>query len=180
MALDQKRSKMLGLAHALDKFIQGVGRLASVLAALLVVIIVTQVTARYVFGRGFVVLEELEWHLYAVSFLIGLSFTAVRDSNIRMDILCRKYKPRTKSWLEIFSMTFLVFPFVIVMVVHGYDFFNSAWKLGESSQAPLGLPFRWAIKAFIPISMILLGMAGLVRLIYAIQSLNGGDQNGSD
>ena len=173
-------SKVLGLARALDRYIQGLGRLVSRLAALLIVIIVGQVTARYVFGRGFVILEELEWHLYAVGFLIGLSYIAVRDSNIRMDLLYRKYKPRTKCWLEIFSVVFLILPFVAVMFVHGYDFFLSSWQLGERSQAPLGLPFRWAIKAVFPVGVALLGAAGLVRLVYAINGLKEGGQDGSD
>jgi TRAP-type mannitol/chloroaromatic compound transport system permease small subunit len=35
----------------------------------------------------------------------------------------------------------------------------------------MGLPYRWAIKAVIPLSFIVFGLAALTRLISAIQKL---------
>jgi TRAP-type mannitol/chloroaromatic compound transport system permease small subunit len=174
-----KESAALRLARALDGAIQGLGRLVSYLAAVLIAVIVAQVAARYVLGRGFVVFEELEWHLYAVGFIIGLSFTAVRDSNIRMDLLYRNYKPRTRAWVELFSVVFLILPFVAVMLIHSYDFAHDSWVLSERSQAPLGLPFRWAIKSVLFIGLALLGLAALVRMVYAIEALRKENENGS-
>jgi TRAP-type mannitol/chloroaromatic compound transport system permease small subunit len=37
----------------------------------------------------------------------------------------------------------------------------------------MGLPYRWAIKAVIPLSFILLGLAALTRLIRTFQGLKG-------
>lgn len=166
--------------EALDGFIQGFGRLVSYLCALLVVVIVGQVLARYVFGRGFVMLEELEWHLYAVGFLIGISYCAVRDGNVRMDLLYRKYSVRTKAWLELFTVVALLMPFVVIMLIHSWDFFYQSWAMGERSNAPLGLPCRWAVKGFLPLAILLLGLAGVVRFCKAIAVLRGEGTDGSN
>ncbi|SVD18828.1 uncharacterized protein METZ01_LOCUS371682, partial [marine metagenome] len=40
-------------------------------------------------------------------------------------------------------------------------------RLGERSDSPVGLPYRFIIKAFIPIGFGLLGLAGLSRMIRA-------------
>ena len=166
--------------EVLDHFIQGFGQLTSYLCALLVAVIVGQVTARYLFGRGFVVLEELEWHLYAIGFLVGVSYCAVKDTNVRMDLLYRNYSLRTKAWLEVFTVVAMIMPFVVVMLIHSWDFFYQSWSIGESSNAPLGLPCRWAIKGFLPLAIILLGLAGVVRLFKAIAVLRGGGGDGSN
>ena len=166
-------------AGALERFIEGLGRIVSWLGAVLIIVIVTQVVSRYAFGRGFVMLEELEWHLYAVGFLLGLSYCAVRDTNVRMDLIYRNFSIRTKAWLEIVSMIFLVAPFVIVMLMHSLEFFHHSLKLGESSDAPLGLCCRWIIKGFLPISLVLLGLAGAARLLRAIDTLRGGALHGN-
>ncbi|MBW2285656.1 MAG: hypothetical protein JRF65_13800, partial [Deltaproteobacteria bacterium] len=45
-------SQEKGAVGALERFIEGFGRLVSYLCAVLVAVIVIQVVARYVFGRG--------------------------------------------------------------------------------------------------------------------------------
>lgn len=164
----------------LDRFIQGFGRWTSYLCAPLMVVIVVQVLARYVFGRGFVVLEELEWHLYAVGFLIGLSYCAVKDTNVRMDLLYQKFSPRKKAWMEVFSVIFLILPFVVVIFIHSAEFFLKSWSLGERSDAPLGLPFRWIIKGFLPLGLFLFGLASVIRFFKAIEIIKRGPADGSD
>jgi len=40
------------------------------------------------------------------------------------------------------------------------DFTVRSFEMGEVSSALTGLPYRWAIKAFVPIGMVLLLLAG--------------------
>ena len=35
---------------------------------------------------------------------------------------------------------------------------------GETSQAPSGLPYRWLIKVFIPLSLALIAVAAIARI----------------
>ena len=162
----------------MQKIITRVGHLVSYLCGLLVLIIVTQVIARYAFGRGFVMLEELEWHLYAVGFLIGLPYCAVNDLNIRIDLFYLRFSQRKKAWMEVFSILVIFLPFVIMMFMHSLNFVEHSWNLGERSEAPLGLPYRWLIKSVIPFAFLLLGLAGVCRFITAIQSLRQEARNG--
>jgi TRAP-type mannitol/chloroaromatic compound transport system permease small subunit len=157
--------------RALDAFINRTGQLISWLAAVLVVVIIVQVILRYVFGRGLVVLEEVQWHLYAVGIMFGFSYAVVHDSHIRLDLLHDRFPRRRKEKVEIFGILFLLMPMIIVILIHSWDFLYDALRVNERSDAPMGLCCRWFIKGFIPIGFIMLGLAAISRLVRAIAYL---------
>jgi len=95
---------------------------------------------------------------------MGLSYAQVNDSHIRVDILHARFSDRTKRIIEIIGIVLFVLPFVWVIFYHSLDFVADAFRTGERSAAPLGLPYRWAIKAVIPASFGLLGLAIFSRL----------------
>ncbi len=81
--------------------------------------------------------------------------------------------PTTRAWVEIAGILVLLLPFVVIVIIYGWEFFVSSWARHERSLAPMGLPYRWAIKAVIPLSFILFGLAALTRLIRTFQGLKG-------
>ena len=164
----------------LTKIVEGAGRLVSYLTGILVLVIVLQVVLRYVFARGLVSLEELEWHLWAVGLIFGVSYCLLTDTDIRMDLIYRRYSPRFRAWLDLLALLFLVVPFVIIIFYHGWDFTHTAWRLGEGSDAPNGLPFRWLIKSTIPIGLLLMGMALVVRIWKHIEFIRKAKIDGTE
>ena len=160
-----------GFCRVIDTFITRLGRWISWLAAVLIVVIIVQVILRYVFGRGLVVLEEVRWHLYAIGIMFGFSYALVHDSHIRLDLLHDRFPRRRKEKFEIFGILFLLLPMIIVILIHSWPFLYDAWRIGERSNAPMGLCCRWFIKAFLPTGFILLGVAAVSRLVRAISYL---------
>jgi TRAP-type mannitol/chloroaromatic compound transport system permease small subunit len=157
--------------RALDAFINRIGQLISWLAAVLVVVIIVQVILRYVFGRGLVVLEEVQWHLYAVGIMFGFSYAIVHDSHIRLDLLHDRFPRRRKEKVEIFGILFLLMPMIIIILIHSWPFLYDSLRVNERSDAPMGLCCRWFIKGFLPIGFIMLGLAAISRLVRAIAYL---------
>src|SRR6056297_27871 len=88
-------------SYVLDTGIIWIGHAVSWLWVVLVAIIVLNVTLRYAFGEGRVELEELQWHLYAVGFLIGFAYCLVYDSHVRVDVFHARFRLRTKAWIEL-------------------------------------------------------------------------------
>ncbi len=161
----------MGFADTLDKFVRGTGQVICWANALLGLVIIAQVVLRYGFGKGQVFLEELQWHLYALAVMFGVAFAQATDSHIRVDVVAMRFSDRAKHLWEIFGILVFVFPFVYVVFYHSLDFVAESWRLNERSDAPLGLPWRWAIKAVIPLSFGLLGLAALARLVREIMLL---------
>jgi TRAP-type mannitol/chloroaromatic compound transport system permease small subunit len=164
-------AKHLKASDVVDRFILRIGRLLAWANGLLVLVIVLQVTLRYGFGRGMVALEELEWHLYSVAFMFGLSYAVVTDAHVRVDLVSSFLSRRTREWIEILGIVFLLLPFIAVVIIFGLEFLQSSWVRNERSLAPMGLPYRWAIKAVIPASFAFFAAAALSRLYKAVAFL---------
>ena len=144
-------------SRTVDRLIGIVGEFASLLWTVLMLVIVVQVVLRYVFGL-------VQWHLYAVGFLLGLSFTEVHERNVRIDVLAERWSQRTRLWIELFGICCFLLGFSLVVVWFAVPFMVTSWQLGEVSAAPGGLPWRWALKSFLVTAFALLALAGLGRL----------------
>ncbi len=161
----QENEPPVPLADWIDTFIRASAQVLCWLNAFLITVIIVQVVLRYGFGTGDPKYEELQWHLYAAGVMFGLSYAQVTNSHIRVDFIAMRLSPNTVRFWEIFGIIVFVFPFIYVVFYHSMDFVAESWRLNERSDAPTGLPWRWAIKAVIPISFGMLGLAVLSRLI---------------
>ena len=174
MAGDNNRrnnSVLLKCLDTVDHFILGLGRKIAWLNLFCLLAILLQVTLRYVFSAGMVVLEEAQWHFYAIVVMMGISYGVIDDAHIRMDFFYIHYSDRKKAWIEVFGLLFFVLPLSLVLCINSLDFVESAWRVGEKSESPLGLPWRWAIKAVLPVSMAFYFAAGLSKLTRALNFL---------
>lgn len=155
-------------SDAADRFILRIGKILSWANGVLILVIVLQVFLRYGLGRGLVALEELEWHLYSIAFMCGLSYAAVTNAHVRVDLVSISFSTRTKEWIELFGVLFLILPFAGIVIYYGIEFWYASWIHRERSLAPMGLPWRWIIKAVIPVSFGLLILAALSRMTKAL------------
>lgn len=157
--------------NVIDRFILGIGSFLSWGAVILVGVIILQVVLRYGFRHGLVVLEELQWHLYSIGVMFGLSFAQVKDSHIRVDIVHMRLSERTQRIFEILGILFLLLPFCWVVFYSSLDFLADSWRVDERSDAPIGLCCRWGIKAVIPLSIAMLALAAISRLMHDFMAL---------
>ena len=109
-------------------------------------------------------LEETQWHLYAVGFLLGLSFTEVRERNVRIDVLAENFSHKARLWIELFGITVFLLSFTLLVIWFAVPFVVTSWQLNEVSAAPGGLPYRWVLKSFLVTAFALLALAGMSRL----------------
>ncbi|MEM7469495.1 MAG: TRAP transporter small permease subunit, partial [Pseudomonadota bacterium] len=110
------------LSRSIDEAIRKFSYLLSWIWLLLVAIIVLNVILRYAFGEGRVEFEEIQWHLYSIGFLFGLSYAYVDDAHIRVDVVHSKLDIRTQAWLELYGTLFLLLPFIALILVFGVPF----------------------------------------------------------
>lgn len=159
------------LSIMIDRVIEVFGEIASWLWTLLMLVIVFQVVQRYAFGKGSIMIEELQWHLYAVGFLLGLAVTETHERHVRIDVLAEMLPHRLRLWIELFGIAFLLLTFVGVMLWYSVPFVITSYQLHEVSAAPDGLPYRWVLKSFIVTAFVLLGLAGLSQMSRVVSAL---------
>jgi TRAP-type mannitol/chloroaromatic compound transport system permease small subunit len=122
------------------------------------------VVLRYAFGEGRIEFEEIQWHLYSAGFLLGLGYALQCDAHIRVDVLHERFSPTLKAWVELYGIVLLLLPFIALVLYYSVPFVAASYRLSEISNAPGGLPYRWAIKAMLPVGFLLLLLAVLSRL----------------
>lgn len=161
------------VSRVLDRFVKGVGDAVSWLWVLLVAIIVVNVTMRYVFSRGYIAFEEIQWHIYSVGWLIGLSYCVQNDSHIRIDIFHERFSARTKAWVDFLGILLLLLPYTLIILIYSPPLIQYSFETGEISDAPGGIPYRWAIKSVMFIAYAVLFVAALSRLSRAWAGITG-------
>ena len=153
------------VSAAIDRVIALVGRWLSYIWGVLLAIIVVNVVARYLFDEGRIELEELQWHLYSIGFLFGMSYAYQADAHIRVDLLHERMHPRTQAWIELYGILLLLLPFIAIVLIYSIPFVASSYAVSEVSASPGGLPLRWLIKAVLPLAFFLLLMTAVARTI---------------
>jgi TRAP-type mannitol/chloroaromatic compound transport system permease small subunit len=161
------------ISRAIDRLIYGLAGVFNWIWVVLVILIVINVTLRYVLGTNLIAMEELQWHLYAIGFMMGLGYAVDADGHVRVDVVAEKFRPKTRAWIELIGLVCIVFPLVYIIVINAWPFVTRAYAINEVSAAPGGLTHRWIIKSVIIVAFAYLGLAALSRLLRVTAYLFG-------
>lgn len=134
---------------------------------MLVLLVGYDVSMRYIFQSGSIGIQELEWHLFSIIFLLGAAYTLKHDEHVRLDIIYRSryLNDRHRALIDAIGSLFILVPFCILIVFTAWPFISQAYTYNEASPDPGGLPARWLIKSMIPLGFALLILQGLAETI---------------
>ncbi|MBV1788217.1 TRAP transporter small permease subunit [Marinobacterium sp. D7] len=149
------------------------GKYSSFIWVVLMLLIVGNVLLRYVLGTNFVALEELQWHLFAIGFMLALSYCIVHDDHVRVDVVAENLSWRKRAVIELLGISLFFLPFCGFVLTYAWPFVERAYQIGEVSAAPGGLPARWLIKSVILFAFGLMILAAIARLIRVLSFLSG-------
>ncbi len=154
------------ISDKLDQFSEFSGKLVSWLVLAMVLLVSYDVAMRYLFLSGSIALQEMEWHLFSLIFLIGAAYTLKHDDHVRLDLF---YKSRfmndeRRAWVNLLGSLLLLIPFCILIITTSWPFVFQAYIHLEGSPDPGGLPYRWILKAGIPLGFTLLLLQGVADI----------------
>lgn len=168
-------NKLSRFIQVIDSFIEWTGKLTAWLVLALVLLVCYDVAMRYFFHQGSIALQELEWHLFALIFLLGAAYTLKHDEHVRVDVLLnsRFISERQRHWVNLLGGLFLLLPFCILILITSWPFVENAYLYQESSPDPDGLPYRFILKASILVAFVLLILQGTANILRHALSLKG-------
>lgn len=149
----------------LDKTIKYLGYFTAFILGVLVLLIVYDATARYLFSIGSVALQELEWHLFDIVILFGIAYTLKENGHVRVDIFYASFSKKTKALINIISSLFFVLPFSLLIIYIGIDFVHMSFMQQEASSNPGGLGYRFLIKSLMPLSFLFVSLQAISQTI---------------
>jgi TRAP-type mannitol/chloroaromatic compound transport system permease small subunit len=161
------KERLINLSSKIDGFTEYTGKLISWLVIILVLLVGYDVSMRYLLQSGSIGIQEMEWHLFSVIFLLGAAYTLKHDEHVRLDVLYRSgfLNDRFRAWIDVFGAIFILLPFCLLIIISAWPFVSQAFIHNEASPDPGGLPFRWIIKTMIPIGFFMLLLQGIAELI---------------
>jgi len=154
------------IQSTIAKINEFIGQFAAWLVLLLVLLICYDVTMRYLFQQGSVALQELEWHLFALIFLLGSAYTYKHDEHVRVDLIynSRFISDLQRAWINILGIILFLLPFCILILMTSWSFAENAFYYMEGSPDPGGLPYRFILKGSILVAFALLLLQGIAEL----------------
>lgn len=150
-----------------------IGRLAAWSSIGLIVVILFDVVTRRFLVLGSTKLQELEWHIHAVLFMLCLGYAYLKDSHVRIDLLRERLSRRKQLWIELIGCLFFLIPYSFLVIFYGVDWWHRSFAVNESAPSATGLPYRWIIKAVLPIGFLLLFASGISTAFRKIIQLFG-------
>jgi TRAP-type mannitol/chloroaromatic compound transport system permease small subunit len=139
----------------------------------LILVSVFDIIGRQFFDTGSTLLQELQWHFFFAIVMLGLGYTYWQDRHVRIDLVSSRLSVRQRAWIELLGYVLLVLPFSWLLIRFGTEFAWDAWQAGERAQAAMGLAHRWIIKTTVPISGVLILVAGTLLAWRNVQRLRG-------
>lgn len=118
-------------------------------------------------------LQEFEWHLHAVIFLLAYGLAYLDGAHVRVDVWREHRAPRTRGWLEVIGILAFALPFCSVLAYHSWNFVLTAYVQNEGSVSITGVPHRWIVKSFVLIGLVFLVLSILATLLRLVVYLFG-------
>ena len=116
-----------------DGLNERVGRVVSWLTAVLVAVVCYDVFTRYLLENSLVAVQELQWHLFALIFLIGAAYSLKHDNHVRVDLFYSRFSRRKQACVNLFGSLLFLIPFCIIVIVSSQSFVANAFRIGEIS-----------------------------------------------
>lgn len=163
---------LLRLSALIDRLNTLVGRSASWLVLVTVLVSAGNAVVRKAFSTSSNAMLEVQWYLFAAVFLLLGGWTFLRNAHVRIDFVSSRLHPRTRAWIDIVGIVLFVLPLCGLLVWMSVPIVVEAWATGETSPNAGGL-VRWPVYALLPLGMALLMAQCLSELVKRAAFLRG-------
>jgi len=163
---------LLKFSRAVDWLNTQIGKHVIWLILASTVISAVNAIVRKAFNVGSNAFLEVQWYLFAGSFLIAAAYTLLNGEHVKIDVVYSHFSKRNQTKIDIFGFLFFLTPVCSAMLWYGIPFFLKGYHSGEISTNAGGL-IRWPVYALIPLGFGLLLLQGWSELIKRIAFLQG-------
>ena len=163
---------LLRLSRGVDWLNTQVGKIVIWLILGSAAISAVNAIVRKVFDTSSNAFLEVQWYLFAASFLLAAGYTLLQGEHVKVDVLSSRFAKRTQVWIEIFGFLCFLTPMCLAVLWYGTPFFLRGLESGEMSSNAGGL-IRWPVYLMIPAGFTLLLLQGWSELIKRLAFLQG-------
>lgn len=163
---------LLVLSERIDRINERVGWIADLMVLLACLVSAANAMIRYAFDDSSNAWLELQWYMFAVVVMLGVSYTLKRNEHVRVDLLYMNMSDRQRLWLDLVGGLVFLLPTCALLGWLSWPFFMQSWSVDEGSSNAGGL-LRWPVKFLVPLGFALLALQGVSEIIKRIAALRG-------
>lgn len=165
-------SALLKLSRAIDWLNALIGKWSIWLILGSTLISALNAIVRKVFNTSSNAYLEVQWYLFAWSFLLAAGFTLLQREHVRIDVVNSRLSKRTQIWIDILGFALFLTPMCLAALYFVWPVLVEKYVSGEMSGNPGGL-IRWPVWVALPIGFGLLMLQGWSELIKRVAFLTG-------
>ena len=163
---------LLALSRAIDRLNAFVGKYSIWLIFAATFISAANAIVRKAFDTSSNAFLEVQWYLFAWSFLIAAGYTLLHREHVRIDVINSRLSKKAQVWIDIVGFAFFLTPLCLTILWLSMPVVIQMYQSGEVSGNPGGL-IRWPVWTAIPVGITLLLAQGISELIKRIAFLTG-------
>lgn len=163
---------LLALSRAIDACTTFIGKSASWMILVAVLVSAANAIVRKVFNYSSNGWLELQWYLYGVAYMGAAAWTLNLNEHIRIDLIYTRTSRRTQNWIDLLGHLLFLIPFAFLLVHYLYPWFLAAYRTGETSPNASGL-ILWPARLILLLGFGLLLIQGISEVIKKIAVLTG-------
>lgn len=163
---------LLKLSKAVDWLNSQVGKYVIWLILASTVVSAVNAVVRKVFNFSSNAYLEVQWYLFAATFLLCAAYTLLNGEHVKIDVLYSHWSKRTQMWIDVFGFIVFLLPLCSAVLWFSTPFFLRGFQSGEMSSNVGGL-IRWPVYAMMPLGFGLLFLQGISELIKRLAFLQG-------
>ncbi len=163
---------LLALSKAIDKLNTGIGWLMMWMIFASTIISCVNAIVRKAFDIGSNAFLEVQWYLFATSFLLAAGYTLLNNEHVRIDVVSGRFSKRGQIWIDIIGFVLFLLPVCFAVLWFSMPWFLQALRSGETSANAGGL-ILWPVYAMLPLGFSLLLLQAFSELIKRFAFLKG-------
>jgi len=160
---------MVKFLSATAKFIHKIneraGRTTAWLTVLLLLVVSFDVIARKLFNFTKTWIMDLEWHLFALIFLMAAGYALKHNRHVRVDLFYDNYSKKDKALTDFIGTLLFLVPWCALVIYYSFSYALESFRINEGAAEPGGLPARYVIKFCISVGIGLLLLQAFAVLI---------------
>lgn len=161
------------VVRLIDATNERVGRAVSWLTLFMVLVQVTIVVLRYVFGTGWQALQESIIYMHAAVFLMVAGYTLVHDGHVRVDIFYSPASKRSQATVDLLGVIFLLLPMAVAIFWLSWPYVEKSWSVLEESPEGAGIPAVFLLKSLILAYAFFVALQGIALALRSALTLAG-------
>lgn len=160
-----------GILFGIDKINEFFAKIGAWVQIALIIVLVTEVTLRYVFGLPTLWVYDISWMLSSILIMWALGYTWRMGGHVSIDIFYEKFPDRVKALFNVFFALILFFPLVYFILANMFPHLVYSWTMGERAIWSVWLPIVYPFKTWVTLGVLLLFLQGIAEFIRDLKVL---------